>query len=74
MTIEELEAYFKSAILPEAPVELHPSLKITDLKYFVDSHFYPLRGKSLPLNLIDQPLYMRLMALRDWMEARAKGE
>lgn len=68
MSIRELETYFRGAQLPSQPFQLHEWLRVNDAKFFVDSHINPLRGKDHPLDLLHQPLYLRLLELKQYLE------
>lgn len=69
MTVYQLEAYFKSAELPQQPFHLNPSHKILDVNLFLESNFSKLRGAPVPYSFILRPMYDRLIELKDLLES-----
>ena len=68
ISVRELETYFRSAKFPATPFKLNPSHTINDVKFFLDTHFAPLRNKELPLDLLHRPLYDRLVEFKNYLE------
>ncbi len=69
MEIAELEDFFNNCELPETPLMLNPATEITDLPYFLSSHFMPL--KANPTSKVNQGLLYRLKALKLLIESNA---
>lgn len=68
MTVCQLEAYFKSAELPQ-PFHLNPSHKILDVNLLLESNFSKLRGAPVPYSFILRPMYDRLIELKNLLES-----
>jgi len=64
--IDALEEYFKSIALPSGSVYLHPSTRINDVPFFLESHFSALRLD--PTSKMNIPIYDRLVALKALLE------
>lgn len=69
MTTLELEAWFRTATLPEAPVQLFPGTTVTDVEKFLESHFIPLR--LAPHSPTSHTHIFRLMALKRYIESKS---
>lgn len=68
MTIEELEAWFKNAKLPEGPIQLYPGTTILGIPLFLESHFATI--KKSPGSKNSQPSFDRLVALKELLEKK----
>lgn len=71
ISISELETFFRSAQIPAEPFNLNPSHRINNVKFFLDTHFAPLRNKKHPLDLLHKPLYDRLVEFKRFLEKEA---
>jgi hypothetical protein len=67
MTIAELEAWFKTAPMPEEPLYLNPATKVNNIGHFLESHFAPLRLD--PNSKVNEPLLCRLKDLKLLIES-----
>jgi hypothetical protein len=67
MNIQELEHWFTTVELPQAPLYLETSTKVNDVNKFLESHFYAL--KLNPNSKINQPLLDRLFAFKLLIES-----
>jgi hypothetical protein len=66
-TLNELEQFYKTAVLPSWPIELEQGTKIADIPKMIESHFTVLRAN--PNNKTYEPFFDRLVRLREIIQA-----
>lgn len=63
--IKELEEYFNSVMVPVGTFQVTPSLKITDLSVFIDSHLQTVKNYNGNKTFI--PYMDRLISVKNFL-------